>query len=257
MLNEEKLTRSAGTSCAFHTQALETAMPEDFAFSPSTRFTRRMQKLKRRSAHPTAYRVLTRAAAFFLALLTAGTIWLSVDAQARKAVYGWIQRIYQNSVRVIFTSKDKDFAVTSFFVLENCPEGYTPYEVQKTDTGVYTLYRDENYAPTRVEETNEGEYRLQHGCHGKEFISIQCSTDSAYSFIHSTNKFGQIAATVNGEPAMVFISGDPYTSNSIIWSVDDKVFFHIAGFFDQDELVALAESVVSVSYEETKDLGFR
>ncbi len=235
MLNEEMLLLSAGISCEYHTQQTEAAMPDDFIFTPTKQFVRRIQRLKGRSTHSAVYRTLTRAAAFFLALLTAGTIWLSVDVQARKIFYSWIQEIYQNTIRVIFTSADKDFTITDYYVLKDTPEGFEPYDVTKTDTGACTTYR---------------------GADAKQFISISYSTESEHSFIYDTANAKQVSVTVNENPAVAFISGDTQTSNSMIWSVDDKIFFHIAGFMELDELVALAENIVNVSYEEIVVLGF-
>ncbi len=235
MLNEEMLLLSAGISCEYHTQQTEAAMPDDFIFTPTKQFARRIQRLKRRSTHSTIYRALTRAAAFFLALLTAGTIWLSVDAQARKIFYSWIQEIYQNTIRVIFTSADRGFTITDYYVLKDTPEGFEPYEVVKTDSGAQTVYRGEDV---------------------KQVIIIGYSTKSEQSFMCSTANAKQVAATVNGNPAVAFISGDTQTSNSMIWSVDDNIFFHMAGFMELEELVALAESIISASYEEIEALGF-
>ena len=62
-------------------------------FSPA--FEKKIRKLKRRADHPAFYRTMNRVASILLAILIAIGAWISVDAEARAAVVGWVKEIYE------------------------------------------------------------------------------------------------------------------------------------------------------------------
>ena len=52
-----------------------------------------MEALLRRRKRAPVYRVLKGVACFFLAFLLGGTIFLSTNAQAREAFFGWVREM--------------------------------------------------------------------------------------------------------------------------------------------------------------------
>ena len=88
MISEERLRQAAGTAAMAIADSLPAPEECQHGFSPG--FERRMRKVLRRGNHPSVYRGLRRAACFLLALLLSGSVWLTVDTEARDIVFGWI-----------------------------------------------------------------------------------------------------------------------------------------------------------------------
>ena len=77
------------TLCA----SLPPASACEHRFSPQ--FERSMKRVLRRAKHPAVYRYLRRAACFFIALILAGTSWLTIDAKARAVFFDWVRPAVQ------------------------------------------------------------------------------------------------------------------------------------------------------------------
>ena len=96
MISEDVLRRAAREAGQ---AVLDSLPPEDQCHHQfSDGFEKKMRRLRRRTSHPAARKVLVRAAGFFLALLLSGTVWLSLDARARDAVSGCVSSDESSSI---------------------------------------------------------------------------------------------------------------------------------------------------------------
>ena len=88
MIDEALLKAVAESSCEMYVSFLENGFDTDNAHVFTARFETKIEKLKRRAAHPVLYKPVTRAAAVILAILLAGSLWLAFDTSARTAFFG-------------------------------------------------------------------------------------------------------------------------------------------------------------------------
>ena len=113
MISEERL-RTAARAVS---QAMIDSLPEpeDCHHDFSPEFERKMKKLLRRSRHWGLYQGLKRAACFFLVLLLSSGAFLTVNAEAREIVFGWVSEKFEDAQRYFYpgkTSSSVDIAVS-------------------------------------------------------------------------------------------------------------------------------------------------
>ena len=89
MISEDRLRQAVRDAGALLDQSLPDPDQCHHTFSPA--FLNRMEALLRRRKRAPVYRVLKGVACFFLAFLLGGTIFLSTNAQAREAFFGWVR----------------------------------------------------------------------------------------------------------------------------------------------------------------------
>ena len=90
-MTEEMLRQAARESSRAFVEALEADFDPQAAYSPSVVFRRKLRALRRRAEHPYAHAALRRAAMFLLVCLVSGGVFLSVDAEARDALWAWLR----------------------------------------------------------------------------------------------------------------------------------------------------------------------
>ena len=90
MIPNEMLRESAARTYEKYVSNLLSDFDPEYYYEFSSGFEKRIEKLKRRADHPVLYHTLKRIAIVLLTLLIAGTVWISVDADARAAFFGWI-----------------------------------------------------------------------------------------------------------------------------------------------------------------------
>ena len=61
-------------------------------------FEKRIERLKCRAKHPVFYKTMHRVASIALAILITSSAWITVDAEARAVVVGWVKEIYETYV---------------------------------------------------------------------------------------------------------------------------------------------------------------
>lgn len=76
------------------------------------------------------------------------------------------------------------------------------------------------------------------------FHYIRTASNTAQGMIIENAEISNI--TINGCPGHLYISSDPEESNAVVWYNEQlNLQFTISGFFDRDNLLAIAESVTS------------
>lgn len=222
MITEEILRRAAVISSDAFVHSLEVYDRDEHVFSP--KFEKKIRKLYRRANHPYLYLIARKVASFLLALLIGGSVWLTVDKEARAAFFGWIKEVYESVVIwYSFGNSDEPIKRKDYYI-PVLPAGYEEIFVKIGINGRLDVYRNEN-----------GQY-----------LKFRYILGNASSGLLGSNDEAEIlSVVVHGCPADVVLSNTPDTSNIIVWQTEYAVF-GIYGFLNPEELVALAESVEEI-----------
>ena len=225
MISEERLRQAAGAAVL----ALADSLPEpeecQHEFSPG--FEQKMRKVLRRGNHPTVYRRLRRAACFLLAILLSGSVWLTVDTEAREVVFGWISERVEGAYHYFFHGDGTSQKQVVVYALSKIPEGYRKEDVFEAD----------NYTETTYVETGTGR-RLSLGW-------LHPSTETATpELFFLTGGMEQEQAQVNGRAAEFYRDDTGNMANAIVWRDEERdTLLYISGYFDKKFLIGLAQNV--------------
>ena len=221
MITEELLREAAEKASEALAAYYERDYDPDEPLEIPPEFEKKIERLKRRAKHPVFYKTMRHVASIALAILIAGSVWVTVDAEARAAVIGWVKEIYE-----------------TYFVFHH--DGIT-------DTNAGTA----NYRPTWLPD-GYGEFRVNDS--GRRTVVVYTNETGEmirFSFIHNpdeTDWFIDVSqagiknATVNGNEADLLIAQNPQEANGIAWVSVDTAFY-VTGFVDEKDLVRIAESV--------------
>lgn len=221
MITDEMLYRAAARSSAAFTEQREADYDPAGQHEFSGKFERKIQRLKRKADHPVLYRTMQRVASILLAILITGSAWITVDAEARAAVVGWVKEIYETYF-VFRHDKITNTATESADYRPTwLPDGYSEFRVNASETRTVVIYANDAGETIRfnyIHNPDEADW----------FIDVsQASIKNA---------------TVNGSKADLLIAQNPEEANAIAWVSADTAFY-VIGFVDENELVKIAESV--------------
>ena len=120
MITEEMLREAAEKAGEALTAYYERDYDPDKPLEIPPEFEKKIERLKRRAKHPVFYKTMRRVASIALAILVAGSAWITVDAEARAAVVGWVKEIYET----YFYDKGNDYITKSYVEYrEDCKNG--------------------------------------------------------------------------------------------------------------------------------------
>jgi len=221
MISDERLKRAARLAGDIIISDPELSGGSEHCFSPE--FERGIEKLERRlksGRHMTAWQ---RAACFFLALFVGAGIWLTVDTEARAEIFGWIKEQYETVFHYHF-------------------EGGAAVETQEYELG----WVPDGYAfGARMEEVD--------GCtliytQGDDYFyfSFAFGVRTQDIFILGNENLEVLRSEVNGAPADFYFSPDGSESSALVWVDDNQTMFSLTGYFDEAEMIKMAENVVPV-----------
>lgn len=200
--------------------------------SVSPRFQRQMNAMlanpnawAKRRKRPLWKTVLRRVAIFVVASsLTLGAL-MTVSPTVRAAFTNWIVQFYETYVVYHFAKAPVSDAMPQYEITA-IPEGYQLEHTLDGSDHVWFRY------------LNADEEHLS-------FRYIRATSNVALEITVENAEISNI--TVNGCPGHLYISSDPEESNAVVWYDEQlNLQFTINGFFDRDNLLAIAESVVSV-----------
>lgn len=139
MISEDRLRQAVRDAGALLDQSLPDPDQCHHTFSPA--FLNRMEALLRRRKRAPVYRVLKGVACFFLAFLLGGTIFLSTNAQAREAFFGWLSEQIGGTVDYRFHNDVSE--ATHRYRLSEIPSGYWETDRYEAETKGDELYENE------------------------------------------------------------------------------------------------------------------
>lgn len=223
MISEEQLRLAAQRAGKALAESLPE--PEDCHHEFSPEFERKMRKLIRKSRHPGFYKGLKRAACFLLVLLLSGGAFLTVNAEARELVFGWISEKFEDSQRY-FHQGDPTPAEDIVYYQIDVPDEYWLESRYEGEGYINEYYVNEegkyvNFVYQYITETSGGEMYI-----------IDTESKKKNVFVHDM-------------PADLYIADLPENSNTVVWTdTETGALLDVTAYMDEDELIALAESVV-------------
>ncbi len=225
MISEERLRQAAGAAVLALADSLPAPEECQHEFSPG--FEQRMRRVLRRGNHPTVYRGLRRAACFLLALLLSGSVWLTVDTEAREAVFGWISERVEGAYHYFFHGDGTSQKQVVRYALSEIPEGYREEDVYEADA----------YTEITYVETATGRYLSLGWLHP----SIETETPELFFL---TGDMEREPAQVNGRAAEFYRDDTGNMANVIVWRDEENdTLLYLSGYFDKGNLIGLAENV--------------
>lgn len=224
MITDEMLRAAAARSCEIYVAHLEKGFDPTKKHEFSPEFLRKIERLKRRAKHPVFYKTMRRVASIALAILITGSAWITVDAEARAAVVGWVKEIYETYF--VFRHDGITDTVPEFADYRPTwlPDGYSEFRVNASETRTVVIYDNEAGEMIRF-----------------SFIQNPDETD----WFIDVSQAGIKNTTVNGNKADLLIAQNPEEANAIAWISDDTAFY-VTGFVGENVLVRIAESVQAI-----------
>lgn len=222
MIPEEMLREAAKESLEDYVSSLERDYDSSDPHKFSLKFEKKIERLKRRVDHPVFYKTMHRVASILLVILVTGSAWITVDAEARAAFFGWVKEVYE----VFFVYRfgdDMDIQNESGnYEPTWVPDGYT--KAHETDTGsrITILY------------TNNDGLMLKFN-----YIYAPNETDI---YVVAPNAIVN-DVVVNGYPADFIVPSDENSANVLMWTDINNCAFHISAFLGEEDILKIAESI--------------
>lgn len=224
MFTDDELRAAAGEWVRYVADALPE--PEDCAYEFSPQFERKMGRLIRRTAHPYRYRILQRAAGFFLALLMGGSLLLILNTEVRAIVFGWVKEQYETVYyHYFYEGTDIQTSDKIEYRLTWVPDGYKESEVIKAGDNVTVLYVNE-----------EGQY-----------LSFEYIIDLENSDLYiETVQTEKVSVMIGNTEADLYLSTAEDVASAVVWADEETDhLFLVSAFLEEEELVKIAKSVSS------------
>lgn len=225
MISEDALRRAAREA----DRALADSLPDpaDCAHTFSPKFQRRMARLIRRHRHKGLYRGLRRAACVLLAVLLGGTVFLSTNAQAREAFFGWVREQVEGAQRYFHQGNVTSASEIVRYQID-VPEGY--WLEDSLEAEGYFDYYYVNDDGDSIEFT----YQYETEAAGGELYVDDRETEKKQ-------------VMVCGTPGELYLSNEEEMSNTVIWMDQSTgALIDVTAFLDEDALLDLAETVTAV-----------
>lgn len=225
MITEDALRRAAREA----DRALADSLPDpaDCAHTFSPQFQRRMARLIRRHRYKGLYRGLRRAACVLLAVLLGGTVFLSTNAQAREAFFGWVREQVEGAQRYFHQGNVTSASEIVHYQID-IPEGY--WLEDSLEAEGYFDYYYVNDDGDSIEFT----YQYETEAAGGELYVDDRETEKKQ-------------VMVCGTPGELYLSNEEEMSNTVIWMDQSTgALIDVTAFLDEDALLGLAETVTPV-----------
>ena len=203
--------------------AIPTENEIDHVFSD--RFEENMKSVIMKNNHPQLKRVLRMAASFALVILVAGGSVMALSPTARAAVMGWL--FGQDGTTFSYTSmgEESESDVYYKYELPQIPEGYYLWQEIVDESQSILLYAEEEtgHLLKVTGSPNDG---------NRAMYLVTTSEEK------STVQIGDITADF-------YLSESEDVSSGLAWvDPDTDYLICLDGFFSQEELIELAQSLV-------------
>lgn len=226
MISEERLRLAAQRAGKALAEGLPE--PEDCHHTFSPAFERKIKRLIRKHRYQGFYKGMRRVACVLLVLLLSSGSFLSVSAEARGIVFGWVSERLGTDQRYSFSNHSGQEAADIRYYLPEVPEGYEFLETVDVDNGWTTLYSNE-----------DDEYL--------DFSYFREPPENmAMSLYLTVDGMDKTILTVHGMTAEYYEDSTGEHSNALVWiDTETNTLFYLDAYLEQDQLVKLAESVTA------------
>jgi len=222
VIPNENLREAAARTYERYVSGLLSDYDPEYQNEFSLNFEKKIEKLKRRADHPVFYQSIRRIAVFILALLAAGTIWISVDADARAAFFGWISEITGYYFEYHHDGVRESIDETANYRPTWIPTGYSVDSVRVFDDKTTIRYKNDRGELLRFSYVN---------------------TDANVDWFFDVSQGDTQSCRVGEYMATFFTPADNNTASAITWVDSNDTAFYLTGFVSETELIRIAESV--------------
>lgn len=221
MMTDEMLVKAAEEANRALLESLpgKEACPHVF----SDLFEKKMQKVIRRANHPNRYPMMKKVAVILLIAVLGASGFFAVNTEAREKLFGWIKEEFLSLTSYRFEDEESSIEHIGEVEIGYIPEGYNEIQRRESELSMSILYEGEN-----------GRY-----------LSFTCMKESDTAGLYLTvEDYERVVVQVGKYEADIYISINDEEGNEIVWIDEDKhVLFSVGGFFEQGELVKIAESI--------------
>ena len=220
MIDDEQLAQAAAELANAIYESTPTSEVPAHQFSK--RFEKKMARLIQKTKHPTRYRFLRTAACFILILTIGFVSVITVNAEAREFIEGWVKEQYKSFSRYFFPN-DAEPNEPVKYQLGWLPDGcefVTSFEIDGGETYIYTDEQETLIHFTYISET----YNTQ-------------------AFVSSDGYVNE-SVLVSGYPGDLYLANNPNDTSTIVWiNTEKNVLYIVSGDFNAEELIKIAESI--------------
>lgn len=194
---------------------------EQCPHSFSEYFCNKMKKLIFRVNHPMFLRIVHMIARVMIAFVIGGGFVLTFDAEARTLLAGWAQKTSGVLTRYFFVGEIEEKRDRRRYCLSEIPEGYEIFEIYSLENGEMFVY------------VNEQEELLT--------FSYFDHSDGTELYLETEN-YRQIIVPVGEVMGELYLADRADAGNALVWEIEGTLFY-LDGFFDEEDLVDLAENI--------------
>lgn len=220
MITDEMLAQAAAELADAINDSLPN--PSECNHKFSAKFEKKMKRLIRKTNHPVLYRTLRSAASIVLVIMIGFGSILTVSAEAREIVFGWVRQQYESFYEYFFEGEVETTEAAKYqpgWMPDGC-EFVTSIE---TDGGEIQIYTDDQGTLIRFSYTSgtaDEKVSVDGVGYEKEIVEI------------------------HGSIAEFYISPNENETNSMFWTSEDgSVLFAISGNYDKDTFIRIAEHI--------------
>ena len=220
MIDDEQLAQAAAELANAIYESTPTSEVPAHQFSK--RFEKKMARLIQKTKHPTLYRFLRTAACFILILTIGFVSVITVNAEAREFIEGWVKEQYKSFSRYFFPNDAEPNEPVKYqlgWLPDDC-EFVTSFEIDGGETYIYTDEQETLIHFTYISETN-----------------------NTQAFV-SSDGYVTKSVLVSGYPGDLYLANNPNDTSTIVWiNTDKNVLYIVSGDFNAEELIKIAESI--------------
>lgn len=224
MIPDDMLRAAADKTSRAYTDAMERDFDPARQHTFSDSFHKRLKKIRRRADHPRWYSIRQYAASFALMTLLGGTVWLTVDVDARATFLGWVRETYKTYF--VCHADQNSAADLGCYRLGWLPVGYTEFFTEDSQNEVFMVYSNQD---------------------GQKLKFRYTSNISESDWFIDISQMETKQVLVNGKQADLLVSTDVKTASAILWFSEDGTAFYLSGYLSEDELIRVAENIQKIN----------
>lgn len=195
--------------------------PEDCPHTFSKRFEKQMGHLIAKTAHPLRTAMLRAVACFAAVLLLFGSV-LAVDADARKAFLGWLEKRFDTYI-FFSASGNTHNSVQTQYSLGWVPEGYRFEEILDEADGQTFLYANDN-----------GDYF---------WFTYSSASANSNIYLFFQDGYDTKDVFINGVAGKLYLPHNETDGAGLVWQSTDGTLFEIGGKCEEAVLIRAAEKI--------------
>ncbi len=220
MITDEMLIQAADDLANAISKSLPP--PEECCHSFSVGFEKRIKPVLQRANHPFFFRVLRSVASILIVILIGFGSLLTISAQARAAVLGWVSKQREAYIDFFFEGTATAPESTAYYpgwMPEDC-KFVTAYEIPGGEVYIYT--------------------NSQNAVVQFSYISDPQKANLSIDAVDSEKK----TVDINGCHGEIYISSEGEVTSSIVWTnTSQTVLFCVSANYAEDVLIKIAENI--------------